>query len=79
MTAAGLLALTMKTIAHETVPLSQLLLATNTVGGGLDPEHDHDHKARRGLKADDEAAVNPNCVSRGHCTTVGPGTKYPEQ
>ena len=22
---------------------------------------------------------NPNCVSRGHCTTVGPGTKYPEQ
>ena len=22
---------------------------------------------------------NPNCVSRGHCTTVGPGTRYPEQ
>ena len=22
---------------------------------------------------------NPNCVSRGHCITVGPGTKYPEQ
>jgi hypothetical protein len=22
---------------------------------------------------------NPNCISRGKCTTVGPGTKYPEQ
>ena len=24
-------------------------------------------------------APNPNCVSRGKCIQVGPGTKYPEQ
>lgn len=25
------------------------------------------------------AAPNPNCMSRGKCIAVGPGTKYPEQ
>ena len=25
------------------------------------------------------AVSNPNCVSRGKCIAVGPGTKYPEQ